>query len=266
MKDHSQAILFFDSGIGGLGILREARILMPKHPFIYVIDNEGFPYGPWKEDKLRIRLLTLFYHILKKYEPLLCVIACNTASILALDDLRAAFPDYPFIGTVPAIKVAAKHTRSGLISVLATPVTIRHAYTKNLIVSFASQCFVQLVASEKLAGYAEDYLRGKRVDLDVIRSELLPCFVEENGKYTDIVVLACTHYPFLTNIFRKFALWPVDWLDPAEAIARRARSLLPTCRNKIETKEDLAYFTASQIDFAIKRLLHDYGFKYAGLV
>lgn len=239
---------------------------MPERRFVYVVDNEGFPYGLWEEDELRARLLTLFGRVLKKYKPLLCVIACNTASTLALSDLRAAFPDYPFVGTVPAIKPAAEHTRSGLVSVLATPGTVRRAYTRDLIASFASQCFVRLVGSERLAGYAEDYLRGKAVDLDVIRAEILPCFVEQDEKYTDIVVLACTHYPFLTNIFRKLAPWPVDWLDPAEAIVQRARSLLPPCGDEIEPGEDRAFFTAGQADFATRRLFHGFGLKCAGLV
>jgi len=239
---------------------------MPERRFVYIVDNKGFPYGLWKEDKLRLHLLTLFGRILKKYKPLLCVIACNTASTLVLGDLRTAFPDYSFVGTVPAIKMAAKHTRSGLISVLATPGTVRRAYTQDLITSFASQYFVQLVGSERLAGYAEDYLRGQTVDLNVIKAELLPCFVEQNGKYTDIIVLACTHYPFLINIFRKLALWPVDWLDPAEAIAQRACSLLPPCRNKIEPGEDIACFTVAQMDFTVRRLFHSFGFKCAGLV
>ena len=154
------------------------------------------------------------------------MIPCNTASTLALGDLRAAYPATPFVGTVPAIKPAAERTRSGLVSVLATPGTVKRAYTRDLIQSFAAQCHVRLVGSQNLARMAEDYIRGEALADEAVLAEIAPCFVEMDGRRTDIVVLACTHYPFLANIFRRLAPWPVDWLDPAEAIARRALSLL----------------------------------------
>lgn len=234
---------------------------MPERRFVYVVDDHGFPYGSWEEENLRWHLLDLFSRILKKYNPALCVLACNTASTLALHDLRAAFSDYPFVGTVPAIKPAAQRSVSGLISVLATPGTVKRAYTKELIAAHACHCTVELVGSKRLAGFAEDYLRGRTVELEAVREEISPCFVAQDGKHTDIIVLACTHYPFLINIFRKLAPWPVDWLDPAEAIAQRARCLLPARRGKIEPGRDIACFTSGQADFATRRLLHGFGFK-----
>src|SRR5690606_33513907 len=122
-------ILFFDSGIGGLTVLREARILMPGRRFVYVADEPAFPYRSWQEAALRERLVRLFGGLIRRWNPALIVIACNTASTLAIHDLRAAYPQYSFVGTVPAIKPAAERTRSGLVSVLATPGTVERQYT-----------------------------------------------------------------------------------------------------------------------------------------
>lgn len=261
MTDSFRPVLFFDSGVGGLSVLREARVLMPEYHFIYVADDAGFPYGAWEEATLRERIVVLFEDLIARYNPALCVIACNTASTLALKDLRRRFPDYLFVGTVPAIKPAAEQTLSGIVSVLATPGTVKRAYTHELVSSFAQQCYVRLVGSHKLATLAENYLRGQPINFDTVRLEISPCFVEREGKYTDIVVLACTHYPFLTNVFRKVAPWPVDWLDPAEAIARRAASLVKPIGEAIDPGIDLAFLTSQRADFATRRLLHGFGLK-----
>jgi len=269
----TRPVLFFDSGIGGLTVLREARLLMPAYPVLYAMDNAGFPYGAWEEEALRARLLHLFAGFLQKYNPALCVLACNTASTLVLDDLRRVFPDYYFVGTVPAIKPAAEHSASKQISVLATPGTVKRAYTQDLIAKYAGQCKVTLVGSENLAAQAEDYVRGRPVTTARVRAEIAPCFVEEKGRRTDIIVLACTHYPFLTPLLRNLAPWPVDWLDPAEAIARRAQSLLQTKALsptfEVEPGEsksrcqDYAILTDNKAgaDFVSGRLFHAFGLK-----
>ncbi|MFD1743924.1 glutamate racemase [Rhizobium helianthi] len=262
LKDDAKPILVFDSGIGGLTVLREARVLMPERGFIYVADDAGFPYGNWEEEALKTRIRDLFRQLLTQYAPEVCIIACNTAFTLAGADLRATFPDMTFVGTVPAIKPAAERTRSGLVSVLATPGTVKRAYTRDLIQSFASQCEVKLVGSQNLARMAEAYIRGETVSDEAVLAEIAPCFVEREGRKTDIVVLACTHYPFMANLFRKLAPWPVDWLDPAEAIARQARRLVPGGDNVDHPDGwDFALFTSSQPDFATGRLMQGFGLK-----
>ncbi|MGU3574888.1 glutamate racemase [Brucellaceae bacterium C25G] len=275
-SDHNYApskapILVFDSGIGGLTVLRELRVWLPDRHFVYVADDAGFPYGDWEEEALCDRIIKLFERLLLQHKPAIVVIACNTASTLVLDDLRAAFPFMKFVGTVPAIKPAAERTRSGLVSVLATPGTVRRAYTHDLIQSFASQCHVRLVGANLLASLAESHIRGEKIDEAEVLLQIESCFVEDNGRRTDIVVLACTHYPFLANVFRKLAPWPVDWLDPAEAIARRTISLLEqneTHSRAVTMSEidnhvpDLAEFTSGQPDFAIRRLLQGFGLQF----
>lgn len=253
-------VLVFDSGIGGLTVLREARVLMPDRRFVYVADDAAFPSGAWEEAALREHILTLFGGLLERYDPEISVIACNTASTLVIDALRDAYPGHPFVGTVPAIKPAAERTRSGLVSVLATPGTVKRQYTRDLIREWASKCHVRLVASETLAGLAETYMRQGYVDEEAVRAEIAPCFVEHGGARTDIVVLACTHYPFLVNRMRKTAPWPVDWIDPAEAIARRALSLLePLGGAERPVGRDIAFFTSSKADAGVRRLMQGFG-------
>ncbi len=255
-------VLVFDSGIGGLTVLREARVLMPERGFIYIADDAGFPYGSWEEAALKERIVGLFAKLLAQYDPEVCIIACNTAFTLAGADLRAAFPQMTFVGTVPAIKPAAERTRSGLVSVLATPGTVKRAYTRDLIQSFATQCHVRLVGSQNLARLAEAYIRGDVVEDEAVVTEIGRCFVEMDGRKTDIVVLACTHYPFMANIFRRLAPWPVDWLDPAEAIARRARSLVPQVADAVHPDNlDFAVFTSGAPDFPTRRLMQGFGLK-----
>jgi glutamate racemase len=258
----SRPILMFDSGVGGLTVLREARVLMPDRRFVYVADDAGFPYGGWEEEALRDHVVALFGRLIAAHDPEIAVIACNTASTLVLGDLRAAFPQVPFVGTVPAIKPAAERTRSGLVSVLATPGTVKRQYTRDLIGQWAGRCHVRLVGSERLAALAEAYMRDGFVDEEMVRAETAPCFIEIDGRRTDIVVLACTHYPFLANRMRKTAPWPVDWLDPAEAIARRALSLLSGERAGGEgagAQTDIAVFTSGRPDFLARRLMQGFG-------
>jgi len=256
----SRPVLIFDSGIGGLSVLKEARILLPERRIVYVADDAGFPYGGQSEETLRQRLLDLFKRLISEYDPAAIIIACNTAFTLAGSDLRQAFPGQVFVGTVPAIKPAAEQTRSGLVSVLATPGTVRRAYTRDLIESFASRCHVRLVGSDNLAPLAEAALRGEGVSRQALEAEIRDCFVEKDGRRTDIVVLACTHYPFLANAFRKIAPWPVDWLDPAEAIARQARRVLPPAEISDRPAEpDIAILTSGPADAATRRLFQGFG-------
>jgi glutamate racemase len=261
----AQPVLMFDSGIGGLTVLREARVLMPGRRFVYVADDAAFPYGAWEEPALKDHILSLFGRLLDRYKPSISVIACNTASTLVIDALRQAFPGHPFVGTVPAIKPAAERTRSGIVSVLATPGTVRRQYTRDLIETWARKCHVRLVGSDRLAGLAEAYMRDGFVDEEAVRAEIAPCFIEKDGASTDIVVLACTHYPFLVNRMRKTAPWPVDWIDPAEAIARRAVSLLDGLEAgraheaPAGERNDIAVFTSGKAGFATRRLMQGFG-------
>ncbi len=218
-------ILIFDSGLGGLTVFREVKRARPDAGFIYVADDAGFPYGDLAEDALIARVRAEVGAAIARHTPDLVVIACNTASTLALGDLRANF-SVPFVGTVPAIKPACARSGTKRIAVLGTLATISREYTHALIREFAAACAVDLVGSPRLAPLAEALLAGEPVDEAEIAREIGPCFVDKDGRRTDTVVLACTHYPLLLDRFRKVAPWPVTWLDPAPAIARRVADLL----------------------------------------
>jgi glutamate racemase len=227
-----QTILLFDSGLGGLSVLREIVQARPDARYIYVADDAFFPYGHHGEEQLIARVVPLIGELIATHAPDLIVIACNTASTLVMSHLRAAYR-VPFVGTVPAIKPACARSRSRLVSVLGTRGTVKREYTQALIRDFAEGCRVTLVGSADLASLAEAALNGGDVSDEAIIAEIAPCFVEDGGDKsvrTDTVVLACTHFPLLMDRLTALAPWPVDWIDPAPAIARRVADLLgPGC-------------------------------------
>ena len=240
-------ILVFDSGLGGLTVFSEVLKARPDARFVYAADDAAFPYGRLSEEALVARVLTVMERLAVLHRPDLAVIACNTASTLVLPHLRRRFP-FPFVGTVPAIKPAAEITRSGVVTVLATPGTVARDYTRGLVAAYASGCRVNLVGSTKLAAYAEAELEGRPVPDADLTAELAPCFVEEGGRRTDVVALACTHYPLLLPRLKALAPWPVAWIDPAPAIARRVVHLLggPVPGHEEGDEESIAVFTAGR--------------------
>ena len=221
-------ILVFDSGLGGLTVLREIVRARPDAHYLYVADDAFFPYGHHSEEQIIDRVVPLVGELIGTHAPDLVVIACNTASTLVMSHLRDAYK-MPFVGTVPAIKPACTSSKTKRVSVLGTRGTVKREYTRKLIHDFAQGCEVTLVGSAELASLAENALSGNEVGDQAIAAELAPCFVGHDANdtaRTDTVVLACTHYPLLLDRFITLAPWPVDWIDPAPAIARRVADLL----------------------------------------
>ncbi len=205
-----------------LGPLRAA---IPEAEIVYLADDAFFPYGAMEDGELAERVCAVLGAASAEYSPDAVIIACNTASTVALPALRARLAQ-PVVGTVPAIKPAALLSRTGHISVLGTAGTVRRDYTKALISEFAAGCAVTLVGSARLAELAEAAMTGGEAADAEILAEIAPCFVEAGGHRTDAVVLACTHYPLLLDRFERLAPWTVTWLDPAPAIARRTANVL----------------------------------------
>jgi glutamate racemase len=219
-------ILVFDSGLGGLTVFREVLKVRPDAAYVYVADDAFFPYGRHGETELAGRVVPLMADLIAVHAPDLVVIACNTASTLVLPHLRARFT-VPFVGTVPAVKPACLASRSRLVSVLGTEATVKREYTQGLIRDFGHGCDVTLVGAAHLAGITEAVLRHEAVDDEAIAREIAPCFVTAlDGRRTDTVVLACTHYPLLLDRLARLAPWPVAFVDPAPAIARRVTDLI----------------------------------------
>jgi glutamate racemase len=222
-------ILLFDSGMGGLTVARAVAKQLPGAHLVYAADNAAFPYGAWKEQALVARVVMVIGKLIETVKPDVVVIACNTASTIALTELRAAYK-VPFVGTVPAIKPAAAQTKTGVIGVLATPGTVSREYTHALIHTYAFHCKVLLHGAPRLAEIAEQKLRGHAVDLEELRAEVAPVFRTRDGQQTDVVVLGCTHYPLLTEDIAKVAPWPVTYIDPSPAIARRTADIVEETR------------------------------------
>lgn len=235
-------VLVFDSGLGGLSVLSQVTRACPGANIVYAADDAGFPYGRLSEAALVDRVLSVMERLTSRFHPDLAVIACNTASTLVLPALRARFT-IPFVGTVPAIKPAAAQTRTGMISVLATPGTVARDYTRGLIETYAAGHEVTLVGATRLAALAECALKGEPVDDEALRSEIAPCFVEREGRRTDVVTLSCTHYPLLLDRMKRLAPWPVTWIDPAPAIAKRVADLLGPAALLLPP-ESMAVFTS----------------------
>lgn len=250
-------VLVFDSGLGALTVLREIERERTDLDLALVADDAAFPYSRLPNEELVARVVAVLDRYIEALEPTLVVIACNTASTLALPVLRARFP-IPFVGTVPAIKPACAQSKTRRVSVLATAATVRRDYTRELIREFAGDCQVTLAGSARLASLTEAVLRGEAAPDEAIRGEIAPCFVDD-GARTDTIVLACTHYPLILDRLTRLAPWPVTWLDPAPAIARRASQILgPKGSGTGGTAR--AYFTSgSAISAELVRSLQAFG-------
>jgi glutamate racemase len=244
-----ETILLFDSGLGGLTVYREVVAARPQADYVYVADDAAFPYGALDERVLIERVVTLMGELIEAHEPDLVVIPCNTASTIVLPDLRQKF-SVPFVGTVPAIKPACAASVTRRVSVLGTEATVAREYTKALIRDYAQGCQVKLVGSRHLATYAEAQLGGAPASDAQILAEMAPCF-EDDGARTDTVVLACTHYPLLLDRLRKLAPWPVNFVDPAPAIARRVIALLGPAPPSGQVGTARAIFTSGRAPHAV---------------
>ena len=210
-------LLFFDSGVGGLSVLGPTRALLPSAPIVYAADSAGFPYGKRREEELAQRVPALLIRLAERFEPGLIVIACNTASTIALDHSRAAL-DIPIVGTVPAIKPAAKMSKSRVIGVLGTQATVRQPYVDDLAARFAADCTIVRHGSPELVELAEAKLAGEEVRVDAIRAAIAPMVEAAPG--IDVMVLACTHFPLLADEIA--AAYPgIAQVDGAAGIARR---------------------------------------------
>src|SRR5262245_9470192 len=194
--DSTSPILFFDSGVGGLSVLGPTRKLLPNASIVYAADSAGFPYGKRTEAELAARVPALLGRLVERYHPRLAVIACNTASTIALDHVRAAL-DIPVVGTVPAIKPAAELSKGRVIGVLGTEATVRQPYVDDLAARFASDCTVIRHGSAELVDLAEAKLAGGDIPIQAIHDAIAPMIRQPDGEKIDVMVLACTHFPLL---------------------------------------------------------------------
>ncbi len=218
-------VLIFDSGVGGLSVLAPIRALLPGLAIVYAADNAGFPYGTKSEAEIAARVPALLGRLVERYRPVLAVIACNTASTIALAHVRAAL-DLPVVGTVPAIKPAAEQSLTRVIGVLGTAATVRQPYVDRLSAEFAGDCLVLRHGSSRLVELAEARLAGEKVTAADVAPELAGLLDQPGGDRIDTVVLACTHFPLLATELAAASPRLLHFVDGGAGIARRVAHLL----------------------------------------
>ncbi|UYN91676.1 MAG: glutamate racemase [Anaerolineales bacterium] len=217
----SQPIGAFDSGVGGLSVLRALRAQLPAEDILYFADQAHVPYGPRGLDEVRQFSEAIARYLIAEGAKLI-VIPCNTASAAALKPLRQLYPDLPIVGMEPAVKPAAEHTESGVVGVLATPTTFEGELYASVVERFAQGV---TVLQDACPGLVEEIEAGRANGPEarrILEAALQPML----ARGMDTVVLGCTHYPFAFDTIRDIVGPAVRLVDPAPAVARRVESLL----------------------------------------
>lgn len=271
MENKKYRVLFFDSGIGGLSVYQETmrhnNDIIPS----YLFDNLHFPYGIQPDTVVIETVVKLLKTFTERYRTDLIVIACNTASTVALQHVRENIR-IPVVGVVPAIKPAAQISANKVIGLLATPATVRRPYTKDLIDRFASDCRVLKIGSSELVEIAERKMMGLPYNGEIIEQVLREW--NEGNQIPDTVVLGCTHFPHLRREIQE-VLPHAKLVDSGDAIARRVGYLLKELQNNyipsaerenydnmITLNESLAFCTdASKITSCLQQGFNGFGFK-----
>lgn len=221
----SSPILLFNSGVGGLTVYDALREVLPTAPVIYAADLAGLPYGTKTEAQIAARVAGLLGRMAERWQPRLACIACNTASTIALGMVREVL-EIPVVGTVPAIKPAAALTQTGTIGLVGTEATIRQRYVDDLEAQFAAGKRLLRVAAPGLVQAAEAKLRGAPVDPALIADVHDRLSALAGAERIDTLVLACTHFPLLSEELAAAFGAEVTQVDGARGIARRIAHLL----------------------------------------
>lgn len=211
----------FDSGVGGLSVLRHLRAELPAERFLFVADQAHIPYGPRPAREILTFTAAITRFLLARRAKLI-VVACNTATTAALDSLRQMFPDVPFVGMEPAVKPAAAQTRSGVVGVLATPGTFNSDRYASLMARFGAGIRVYEDPCVGLVQLIETGAQASDETRALLRRVVEPMLAAG----ADTLVLGCTHYPFVRPLLAEIAGEDVTIIDPAPAVARQARTVL----------------------------------------
>lgn len=235
----------FDSGVGGISVLRAIREQMPQESILYFGDQGHIPYGPRPMEQIRLFSVAITKFLLGRGAKIV-VVACNTASAAALKYLREQFPDIQFVGMEPAVKPAAERTQTGKVGVLATPATFQGALYASVVERFATgvelfqnTCpgLVQQIERGNLAGAATR---------QILEDALQPML----AKNIDTVVLGCTHYPFVIPLIQQIVGKNVRVIDPAPAVAKQTERLLESqwMKNAAGVKSEMKFYTSGKAE------------------
>lgn len=249
----------FDSGVGGLSVLRAIRQQLPNESLLYFGDQGHVPYGPRPLEEVR-EFSEAITRFLLDLGAKLIVVACNTASAAALHSLRQAFPDVSFVGMEPAVKPAAENTCTGVVGVLATPATFQGALYASVVERFASNV---VLLQNTCPGLVQQIERGA-LDGSETRAILDSALRPMLDQGIDTIVLGCTHYPFVIPLIQEIVGPDVRVIDPAPAVARQVARLLDSAgrRAACPMSETLRFFTsgeATRFEVLLPRLFDETG-------
>jgi glutamate racemase len=243
--DKTSSIGIFDSGVGGLSVLRAIRTQMPEESIIYFGDQGHIPYGPRPMEQI-CNFSEVIANFLLERDAKIIVVACNTASAAALKYLREKFPNVQFVGMEPAVKPASEITQTGKVGVLATPATFQGALYASVVERFANGVeLFQNTCNGLVQQIEQGNLDGEETRR-ILEDALLP-MLEKN---IDTVVLGCTHYPFVIPLIQQIVGEKVRVIDPAPSVARQAGRLLEAggMRNKSESEGNIKLYTSGNPD------------------
>jgi len=246
MSSHTKSpIGVFDSGVGGISVLKAIREQMPEEPVIYFGDQGHVPYGSRSIEQIQ-NFSEAITHFLLGQGAKIIVVACNTASAAALKYLREKFPDIPFVGMEPAVKPAAEHTQTGRVGVLATPATFQGALYASVVERFANG--VELL-QDTCPGLVQQIEQGN-LDGEETRRILEQALLPMLEKNIDTVVLGCTHYPLVIPLIQLIIGNRVRVIDPAPAVAKQVRRVLEArgTRSESRSQADLKFYTSGNPD------------------
>ena len=257
-------IAFFDSGIGGLTYLENVRREMPNEGYVYLVDNAAFPYGEKSPEVIRGIVLERVGRIIDHCNPKAIVVACNTASVVALESLRSRY-DPQFIGVVPAVKPAALRTKKGRIGLLATNETVADAYTDGLIQQHASACEVVRITAPELISFIEKRIfHAKKEE----RSRIIENSADKiRSTGVDIVVIGCTHFIYIEEDLRIALGNSVEIIDSIEGVGRQAKKIVNTIgRNAGPSQIKDLYVTGSENGSLYREIAQRYSLHYKGVL
>lgn len=242
---------FFDSGVGGLSVFSEfADLYGDQVDYYYFLDQNGFPYGKKSETEIKDLILSYLIKVVNALSIDLVVIACNTASTVALDAVRSVLK-IPVVGVVPAIKVAAETQLNGSCAILLTELAARQPYVRKLISKFGQGKKFEIIPAAGLVDEAESFVLDGKVDIDKIRHSLKRLFEISD---LESVVLGCTHFPCLKNLISDLIGREIVIIDSGKAVAVRAGALLNLSENQSKEKMSLTIINNVTSFHAIKYL------------
>jgi glutamate racemase len=257
--DRSSPVGIFDSGVGGISVLRAIREQMPDESVIYFGDQGHIPYGPRPMEQIQEFSEAITKFLLEKNVKII-VVACNTASAAALKYLRETFSDIQFVGMEPAVKPAAEHTHTGRVGVLATPATFQGALYASVVERFANGVDVFKNTCPGLVQQIEQGNLNGEETRKILEEALLPML----GKNIDMVVLGCTHYPFVIPLIQEIVGESVRVIDPAPAVAKQTGRLLEAggIRNDSNAQGEVKFYTSGdpeELESLLPQLLGESG-------